>query len=274
MSKYQTKRILIWGKTYPELSTKYGETVCTAGCLEDGSPVRIYPVPFRHLKKEEKYKAYQWIEAPIRRRSGKDPRPESYGIRAEKIMSAERIKPDDGWMARRKVIERDTSWHFDTARELKKSQRQSDQSLGIVPVAKVTDVYVEERSPEKEEEHVQKLEAIRSQKDLFQTERTPWLDFQKHRICVRWYCGKTPDNPHSDCNGHDMNILDWGLGELTRREGPEKARQKIESICNPRKNELKFFLGNMQRYPQSFTIVGLWYPKRADVERRSTPLFD
>ena len=42
-------RVLITVKTYPTLSRRYGETVCTAGVREDGSWVRIYPVPFRRL---------------------------------------------------------------------------------------------------------------------------------------------------------------------------------------------------------------------------------
>ena len=272
MSKYQTKRILIWGKTYPELSTKYGETVCTAGCLEDGRPIRIYPVPFRLLEDYKKYSLYQWIEAPIRPRE-QDPRPESYEIDANRITSGDTIAPGPGWMKRREFINKDRAWHFDSVRHLKDAQRQSDQSLGIVPVAEVSRVYTKRRSADKEREHERELRAARSQGNLFDNGKRPWLNFQRHRVCVEWLCG-TPGQPHPDCKGHDMNILDWGLGELTRREGPEKARQKIESICNPRKNELKFFLGNMQRYPQSFTIVGLWYPKRADVERRSNPLFD
>lgn len=43
------ERILITVKTYPTLSAKYGELVCTAGLREDGSWIRIYPVPFRLL---------------------------------------------------------------------------------------------------------------------------------------------------------------------------------------------------------------------------------
>ncbi|MYF20247.1 MAG: hypothetical protein F4218_06430 [Synechococcus sp. SB0677_bin_5] len=31
-------------KTYPTLSQKYGETVCTAGVREDGSWMRLYPL--------------------------------------------------------------------------------------------------------------------------------------------------------------------------------------------------------------------------------------
>jgi hypothetical protein len=40
-------KVLISVKTYPTLSTKYNELVCTAGFLEDGSWVRIYPLSLR-----------------------------------------------------------------------------------------------------------------------------------------------------------------------------------------------------------------------------------
>ena len=47
------QRVLTTVKTYPTLSRKYGETVCTAGLREDGSWVRMYPVPFRRLDEAE-----------------------------------------------------------------------------------------------------------------------------------------------------------------------------------------------------------------------------
>ena len=40
-------KVLITVKTYPTISAKYDELVCTAGFREDGTWVRIYPVPFR-----------------------------------------------------------------------------------------------------------------------------------------------------------------------------------------------------------------------------------
>ena len=73
----EKQRILITVKTYPTLSRKYGETVCTAGIREDGSWVRMYPVPFRRLGEQEQYTKYDWVEcqlAPYR----SDPRPESF----------------------------------------------------------------------------------------------------------------------------------------------------------------------------------------------------
>ncbi len=59
------ERILITVKTYPTLSRKYGETVCTAGVREDGSWIRLYPVPFRRLQETEQYSKYDWIESAI-----------------------------------------------------------------------------------------------------------------------------------------------------------------------------------------------------------------
>lgn len=71
------ERVLVTVKTYPTLSRKYGETVCTAGIREDGSWVRIYPVPFRRLGEAERYRKYDWIECDLHRRKA-DPRPESF----------------------------------------------------------------------------------------------------------------------------------------------------------------------------------------------------
>lgn len=59
------ERILITVKTYPTLSKKYGETVCTAGVREDGTWVRLYPIPFRRLDQEQQFKKYDWIECHV-----------------------------------------------------------------------------------------------------------------------------------------------------------------------------------------------------------------
>ena len=56
------ERILVTVKTYPTLSSKYDEVVCTAGLREDGSWIRIYPVPFRQLDDYEKYRKFDWVE--------------------------------------------------------------------------------------------------------------------------------------------------------------------------------------------------------------------
>jgi len=46
---YERKKVLITVKAYPQPSRSYDELVCTAGILEDGSWIRIYPVPFKFI---------------------------------------------------------------------------------------------------------------------------------------------------------------------------------------------------------------------------------
>lgn len=63
--KAERAKILITVKTYPLLSSKHIETVCTAELREEGKWIRIYPVPFRNLDRNKRFKKYQWIEANI-----------------------------------------------------------------------------------------------------------------------------------------------------------------------------------------------------------------
>ena len=95
---------LITVKTYPTLSRKYGETVCTAGIRPDGSWVRIYPVPFRRLGEDEQYKKFDWIEVDLIR-SRSDPRPETRHPADMRQMSrVAHIDTDDEWRERRRLL--------------------------------------------------------------------------------------------------------------------------------------------------------------------------
>ena len=58
-------RVLITVKTYPTISSKYEELVCTAGFTEDGRWIRIYPIQFRKKSYSEQYKKYDWIELDL-----------------------------------------------------------------------------------------------------------------------------------------------------------------------------------------------------------------
>lgn len=56
--------------------------MCTAGFREDGSWIRIYPVPHRLLFQYDKpkYGKWQWIEADLEK-NPRDARPESFHIK-------------------------------------------------------------------------------------------------------------------------------------------------------------------------------------------------
>src|ERR1035441_3799707 len=138
---------LIWGKTYPELSKKYIETVCTAGVLESGKPVRLYPITYRYLN-DEQFKLYQWITAGIQKNPN-DTRPESYKIDCDSIQVGEPLPTtQDEWGKRAEFMFRDKGWQFESAEALQRSQKKDRISIGVVTPEEITKVEVIERSEE------------------------------------------------------------------------------------------------------------------------------
>jgi hypothetical protein len=258
---FERAKVLIWGKTYPELSSRYAETVCTGGCREDGKPIRLYPVPLRYLEDEQKYSLYDWIDVPIER-NRRDPRPESYKIRGENIHLVSKVSTDaDGWRQRRESIFRDTSWHYKSLAGLKADEMRSSKSIGLVTPGEIRDVCVIRKSDRERQEYESKMAQIQNQTDIFRPEYKS-LEFLPFEVRLRWHCAE----PCPECHRspHDMKVLDWGLLELARREGWEKARQRLETISNIREYDFRLFMGNFRLHPKNFGIIGLWYPKIPD----------
>lgn len=102
------KKILITVTTYPLPSRSYDELVCTAGVLENGDWIRIYPVPLSFLidlKGTGKVKnvKYTWIELDLNKRLD-DFRPESYSplnYDFSDIVIGDRINTDENWYVRK-----------------------------------------------------------------------------------------------------------------------------------------------------------------------------
>lgn len=92
-------RVLVAVKTYPLLSSSHLETVCTAGIREDGSWVRLYPIPFRLMDKSQRFRKYQWIEADMERDT-RDPRHESHRLAGD-ITPLRILGTSDGWKERK-----------------------------------------------------------------------------------------------------------------------------------------------------------------------------
>ena len=266
MINYEEKKILIWGKTYPELSSKYFETVCTGGVLENGSPVRLYPIPFRYLSGEDRFEKYQWVTARLLRNPS-DARPESYRVQPDSLQCGEKIPTTkDEWGKRAEILFKNSNWQFNNVDDLLVSQRQHKTSLGVITPKEIVNVEVTKRSKDDEKDFAEKFEQLKlnnelsqAQLDLFE-QSTPaemkHLDFVSSRIRIKWLCASTT------CNGHQMQILDWEVGELQRKQGDDAACEKVKAICDLKQYALKFFLGNLAQHPTAFTIVGLWYPKR------------
>lgn len=258
---FERRRVLIYRKTYPELSTRHRETVCTGGVLlPGGSPIRLYPVPLRLLDRALQYELYDVVDVPVER-NRKDPRPESHKIDPGRIERLDRLGTERDWEARREHIFADRSWHFDCLERLKAQQRLDRRSLGVIPVARVDEVELEWRTDEERRDHDKRAKEQASVLEMFEEPTRRHLDFLPFRVRVRWTCG-TPGATTVGCPGHSASVLDWGVLELGRREGPEKARAKMEELANLDRYDLHFFVGNFFTHQQTFGIIGMWYPTR------------
>ena len=265
---WRRRRILIWGKTRPELSKSYREIVCTGGVFEDTKRlVRLYPIPLRYL--ESDFGKYQWIEADVARNLS-DQRPESHKIRFEGIQTGEKIQTKNGnWDARAGWVLQPENL-FQSVEALQEQQKKDKTSLGLVQPAQVTDVKAHRIPAKEKDEFMERYREAVQQMELPLDPETGReirpLRAADYRFKIHFRC----DDPrcHTD---HKFSVLDWEIDALYFRlrtqykRPPQQAAQGVVDdlwkICGPQK-DTRFFLGNIASHPQNFTIVGLWYPKK------------
>src|ERR1044071_8258500 len=102
MQSWTRKRVLIVVRTYPVPSAKSVEASCTAAITEDGRWLRLFPVPYRLMDQEKRFRKWQWIEVDLIKAG--DARPESYKINPDSITACEHIGTQDHWHHRREII--------------------------------------------------------------------------------------------------------------------------------------------------------------------------
>ena len=267
-------RILIWGKTYPEISVKYYETVCTGGVLEDGSFVRLYPIPFRYLTDGQTFTKYQWIRARIKK-SNEDHRPESYKIDAASIMPEGNIPTDKfRWFDRSIHVFKNEFYQFPTVDTLLEANKKKKTSMGFIRPAFIDKIELENRPEKDNDTYLRKISA--NQEKLKQQQLFPLatpaelkkLQFLSSRFKVHWRCHEPK------CLGHNMSILDWEVYELARIQGTEKTLTIIREKLDLAKYDVGFFLGSLKAYPNWFAIGGIWYPQKTHLARQASLVFD
>jgi hypothetical protein len=65
--------------------------------------MRLFPVPYRFLDEDKRFKKYQWIDVAVRR-ARNDQRPESYNLNDASIKIVGSIPPRGGWQARKDIL--------------------------------------------------------------------------------------------------------------------------------------------------------------------------
>ena len=219
MQVSNTMKLLITVKTYPSPSLTYDEIVCTAGVLEDGTFVRIYPVDYRYKPYWQWYKKYQWVEVAVER-NAKDPRPESYSPIAAIRPTGEPLGTQNCWQQRKLYV---LSKAIPTMCYLQE-QPQSEISLAIIKPGVVEDLLVEPSEREWNRKTAQRMSQLR----LFGQDHKP-LEKIPYKFSYLFKC----TDPL--CNGHKMMIEDWEIGALYRRMRDKYGEDKIgRASCRER----------------------------------------
>ena len=143
----ERKRVLITVKAYPLPSRSYDELVCTAGITDEGEWIRIYPVPFRFLKDEGKYRKYQWVDINLKK-AKKDFRPESFSpadTSLEDMDIIESVDTSKEWRKRKElVLMQGPKVYTSMTKLIVDSQEPENVSLATFKPAKFTGFDIEE----------------------------------------------------------------------------------------------------------------------------------
>ena len=250
--------VLVTVKTYPEISKKHRETVCTAGILKETKKlVRVYPIRFRYLKEDQQFAKYQWINVDLEK-NPTDIRPESFRVvNPDSISASQKISTKDQWSERCKWVLNDNTV-FKSVEQLKDRQKNFKTSLGLVKPKEITDVIIKEKSIEEIEGLQSKKQRAFQQLDLFETNDNN-LDIIPYRFYLKFKCEDVV------CGGHELSILDWEIAQLYRNiknqdNWQDKIISKIRDEIFSPKNEAFLFLGNMASHHNIFCILGFFYP--------------
>lgn len=255
-----TQKVLVVGKTYPNPSEKYRETTCIGGITNDGDWIRMYPVPFRLMPTDYKFKKYDWITVDTRP-STEDNRIESRKIRYQTI----------------KVVGHESSWERRNAlllpllnesiEKLWTLRDNENVSMGLVEVTKdnFDGMTVESK------DEISDMDPDDALQKTLEGDTISPLEIIPYRFKLNFCCnGK-------DCNGHNISCFDWEMIQLYRsmknKYGDEdtaidKVREKLDWLFDNR--DVYLLLGTEYRYG-NFIIGGIYYPPK---EKRGSTTLD
>ena len=267
---WEKKRVYILVKTYPTISKEYSELVCTAGILEDGSWIRLYPVPFRKLHIDQQYPKYVWTELEATRNTA-DPRLETFRPRLDSIKPGHKAANQKvDWNARRKIVLGNTPVYTDMTQLISEARnKKKPVSLAIFKPTELIQFTIEEDEREWDPNKLAILKNLSMQQNLFQTPEEIENEFK--------VVNKVPykfSYVFKDCNGRQSKLMieDWETGMLYFRclsaaNGDENvATQKVKQkyFDDFKTRDLHFFLGTTLQHhftaKNPFIIIGTFTP--------------
>lgn len=148
---------------------------------------------------------------------------------------------------------------FEDVETLKISQKERNTSLGIIKPSQDIKFRIEKRPEDELKGNEIKKRSVLDQGDLFEDIKN--LEAIPYRFKVKFKC------QNLNCTGHEMSILDWEIAELYRncrnnRNWEKMIIDKLNSMCDLKKREPYFILGNMNKWRHIFCVLGIFYPPR------------
>ncbi|MCK4255368.1 hypothetical protein KAX35_00650 [candidate division WOR-3 bacterium] len=253
----ETKKILITVKAYPNPSKKYGETVCVAGIdIENNKWIRLYPIPYRDLDEDKKFKKYNIIEVKVDKPTD-DKRPESYKVNTDSIKVLDYLDTSNKWDRRKRIV---LSTLDKSMCEILRKSRKDDKSLGVFK-PRCIDFECLKAKPKDE----MARKSCYSQLSLFNRSKKA-IEYIPYDFRYKFFCHNEPS-----CPGHNYSIIDWEIGQAYRDWRMkyksqdlllEKIKERWLTRMCPDKNDVFFFVGNMKRFRDNFMILGVFYPPK------------
>lgn len=255
---WRREKILIIGKTYPSPSRQQLETVCTGGISESGEWRRLYPVRFRYLGDEQKYRDWQWIEVEVRKYP-RDPRLASHEIREATLrVVGQEATRENRWSRVQPML----------AESMEEVWARQANDLHGVTMSAVEAEYLDItwQAVSRDWEGKQ-LEALQ-QRELF-IEKKP-LSKVPYDLYLHWRCVN-----NTACKTHRMRVLSWGINQAIlnwpARYGSEEAsllklRETYERECA--KGRFIVFVGTLRHQLKTWCSGGHLIAPRSDPDPR------
>lgn len=262
---YCKENILILAKTYPNPSAKYLETSCVAGITEYGEMRRLYPVPFRRLDGEYRFKKWQWINVTTEYNT-QDNRKESRKIAYESIQLGSEISSANEWKQRIPWVAK-----IPQIRYFKHKFATPDIGRNITlalftPQSNVKLDIVKAKSDCWTKEELRKLEQEDQRGFLFEEEsKIPKTRLEK--IPYDFYYVVQVQTADGKSRELRIKLIDWEVYSLFRNcytpcddSWKEKMTAKLEDEMNQK--DLKLLLGNLFLHPHIWVVISLIYPPK------------
>jgi hypothetical protein len=251
--------LLVTVKAYPAISQRYNEVVCVAGVRTDTLRpewIRLFPVAFRELPFDQRFKKYQHISLEASRHTT-DRRPETYRPNLDTLELGEVLdtRHDRAWSARRALVD---PLEVESMCEALDRQRKGGSSLAVIRPGEVLDFLIDKETTDWSRDKAE----IVAQPSLFFPSKKG-LERIPYRFRYQYRCSKR-------CKGHVQSIVDWELAAAFR-EWPYPERERLEKIRElwlgkmcAGDRDTRFFVGNQHQYLEAFLVLGVFWPPRLD----------